>query len=239
MKMLKAVGALVLVALAVPASASAHKGTVDVTCARAHFEWSAFNAGSNTVNWKVTVDNQTSEGTYTFSGTSASTDVPLNIPSGNHTVVAVSTWDTNGSKGETMPVTAALNCGETPPVAPPSPPAPPPTVTPPTQTVRGTQVQSGRASLKGPKRCTDKTFRVTVSGRGMSRVSFYVAGKRVRTVSVASGRRNVSVNLAIRQFGARRQAVQARVSFRNGTRKTLRATAARCAQGGVSPQFTG
>jgi hypothetical protein len=62
----------------------------------------------------------------------------------------------------------------------------------------------------------------------------------VRTVTVPSGRRSISVNVPVRRFGARRQTVTARVTFRNGARaRTLTASATRCAQGAVSPQFTG
>jgi hypothetical protein len=62
----------------------------------------------------------------------------------------------------------------------------------------------------------------------------------VRTVTMPSGRRSMSVSLPVRTFGARRQAVQARVTFRNGARaRTLTASATRCAQGAVAPQFTG
>jgi len=71
-------------------------------------------------------------------------------------------------------------------------------------------------------------------------VTFRVAGRVVRTVTMPAGRRTLSVNVPARRFGTRRQSVQARVTFRNGARaRTLSASATRCAQGAVSPQFTG
>jgi hypothetical protein len=48
------------------------------------------------------------------------------------------------------------------------------------------------------------------------------------------------VSVPVRRFGARRQSVRARVTFRNGApARTLTASATRCAQTQVSPQFTG
>ena len=71
-------------------------------------------------------------------------------------------------------------------------------------------------------------------------MTFLINGRRVRTVTVAAGRTRVSANLPVRRFGSQRQRVQVRVTFRNGTAaRTLNATVSRCAQGGVSPQFTG
>jgi len=79
-----------------------------------------------------------------------------------------------------------------------------------------------------------------VSGRSIRRVTFWVGGRRVRTVAVAAGRRSITVSLPVRRFGARRQPVQARVTFGSGARaRTLTASATRCAEGAVSPQFTG
>jgi hypothetical protein len=71
-------------------------------------------------------------------------------------------------------------------------------------------------------------------------VTFFVGGRAVRTVTMRSGGRSMTVSLPIRRSGARRQALRARVTFRNGaSTRTLTATAMRCAQGAVSPTFTG
>lgn len=106
--------------------------------------------------------------------------------------------------------------------------------------VAGTQARSARASLRAPRRCASRAFRVTVSGRSIRTVTFSVAGRRVRSVTVPAGRRTLTVSLPVRRFGARRQSVQARVTFRNGApARTLAASATRCAQGAVAPQFTG
>jgi hypothetical protein len=110
----------------------------------------------------------------------------------------------------------------------------------PGQTVGGTRQRSATASLAVPRRCASGRVTVRVRGRLVRRVTFLVNGRRVRTVNVPSGRRSISASLPIRRFGAQRQRIQARVTFRNGAApRTLNATANRCAQGEVSPQFTG
>jgi hypothetical protein len=140
-----------------------------------------------------------------------------------------------------IPPPAAPPAGTPPAPAPPQTAAPVTTPAPaPTNVVAGHQARSATASLRTPTRCSTTTFRVTVRGRSLRTVTFSVAGRRIRTVTVPSGRRTVSVNLPVRRFGARRQSVAARVTFRNGARsRTLTASATRCAQGAVSPQFTG
>jgi hypothetical protein len=110
----------------------------------------------------------------------------------------------------------------------------------PTSAVAGTQAASAGAGLIAPRRCQTRAFRVTVRGRSIRRVTFLVGGRRVRTVTVPAGRRSITVSLPVRRFGARRQSVQARVTFRNGAAvRILTAPATRCAQATVSPQFTG
>jgi hypothetical protein len=125
----------------------------------------------------------------------------------------------------------------------PAAPAPAPGAAPaPTGTnvVAGTQVANATARLRTQSRCGTRTVRVTISGPNIRRVTFRVAGRVVRTVTVPAGRRSLTVNLPVRRFGARRQSVTARVTFRNGAApRTLTASATRCAQGAVSPQFTG
>jgi methyl coenzyme M reductase subunit C len=81
---------------------------------------------------------------------------------------------------------------------------------------------------------------VTISGRNIRRITLSVGGRRVRTITMPAGRRSITVSVPVRRFGARRQSVQARVTFRNGaSARTLTASATRCAQSAVSPQFTG
>jgi hypothetical protein len=94
--------------------------------------------------------------------------------------------------------------------------------------------------LATPRRCASERVTVRVRGRLIRRVTFLINGRTVRTVTVPSGRRSASASLPVRVFGARRQRVQARVTFRNNAApRTLNATVNRCAQAQVSPQFTG
>jgi len=106
--------------------------------------------------------------------------------------------------------------------------------------VAGTLAASASARLRTQARCGTRTFRVTINGRKIRRITLSVAGRRVRTITMPAGRTSITVSVPVRRFGARRQSVQARVTFRNGaTARTLTASATRCAQAAVSPQFTG
>jgi hypothetical protein len=262
-----AFGTLLLLGLVFPASALAHTGTAQVSCTGADFNWTLFAPGNNTVHWRVTVDGVTAqEGTTQLTadgGRSGSQHVPLNL-NDTHTVAAFSWWNENETSDgnvrlESSPALAKkkLVCPAAPPVTPPPTTPPPTTVTPPApvtpatpaapvaqtapaQAVAGAQAASASARLAAQSTCARRTVRITVSGRQIRSVTFSVAGRRVRTVTVRAGQRSLTVNLPVRSFGARRQSVTARVTFRNGAAaRTLTASATRCAQAAVQPQFTG
>src|SRR3954447_5890965 len=58
MKMLKAAGTLAVLALAAfPGAAMAHTGKATLSCAGVQFDYALFPAGSNTVHYKIVVDN--------------------------------------------------------------------------------------------------------------------------------------------------------------------------------------
>jgi hypothetical protein len=138
-----------------------------------------------------------------------------------------------------------------PPVVPPPaplPPAKPPAATaapvpPPASGVAGVQQRSpvrATAVLRAQTQCGARTARVTVSGRRMRQVRFSINGRSVRTVDVGLGVRVITALVPLRRSGAAVQKVRAHVTFRNGARaRTLNASVRRCAQGAVSPQFTG
>jgi hypothetical protein len=74
----------------------------------------------------------------------------------------------------------------------------------------------------------------------MRQVRFSINGRSVRTVDVGLGVRVITALVPLRRSGAAVQKVRAHVTFRNGARaRTLNASVRRCAQGAVSPQFTG
>src|SRR5215210_3141585 len=257
MKWLKAVPALALLALAFPASALAHTPAATVSCTGADFTFTAFAAGSNTVNYRLTVAGVTfRQGTFTLpgDGTGGTLHVPYTLTD-DPTVEAFAWWGPeNIQDGHTRPADSPaiasqpVDCPDSPPVTPPT--TPPTTTTPatatttpstpaavpapaqaPASTVAGTQVRSAVASLAVPRRCAARTVRVRVSGRQIRRITLLVDGRRVRTVNVRASQRTVSVAVPLRRSGSRRQRIQARVTFRNGARaRTLTDRATRCAQ---------
>jgi hypothetical protein len=265
MKMLKAAGGLaLLVLIAFPGAALAHTGSATVSCTAADFQFTRFMPGSNTVHYKVTVDNVAVAGSdfvlNQSGGSAGSLHVPLDVH-GTHTVNAYAWWGpvgtvanhTGGSYSVPM-ATEQVTCAPAPPPPPapapqpapaPAPAAPPAAAAPaatPQGAVQGVKATSPAriASLAGmQKSCTSRTVRITVAGRSMRAVSFSVNGRHVRTVKVRSGKRSViaTVPMVNRRSA---QVVTARVTFRNGARaRTLSARTNRCAQAEVQPQFTG
>jgi hypothetical protein len=255
MKMVKAAGAMVLVALAIPAVASAHVGSATVSCTGADFTFRLFAPGANTIHYAVTADNGTvAHGDFVLNqngGTGGSLHVPLTTY-GSHVMKAYAWWGPSGTAvGEvggswTVPMaTTPVTCAAAPP--PPAPaPAPAPAAAPapapaPQGAVQGVEVSSPAriARVAAQTSCSDRAVRVTVNGRQMRDVAFSINGRHVRTVTVRAGARSVKASLPMRNRRAA-QVVTARVRFRNGAAaRTLSARAPRCAQVAVQPPFTG
>jgi hypothetical protein len=134
-----------------------------------------------------------------------------------------------------------------PPVVPQPPSTPATPKATPAQQVAGVATQSrarrGTAALRGPRACPrTNTVSATVTGRQIRRVTFFVGGKKAKTVTKAD--RNGRWTLKMRTSSLRRgaNAVTARVEFTaaSGTRaRTLRISVTRCAAQAVQPQFTG
>jgi hypothetical protein len=258
MKMFKKVGALSLLVLAcAPATALAHTGSATVACTGATFTFTNFRNGSNTVNYRVDVDGVTvRQGTYSLNpnGT-GQLAVPLTLYD-THRVTAYSWWgpagivDGNTRAASSPPLAdAQLSCpaAPPPPIATPSPPAPVAATTPavaapaPQIAVEGERVVSVPAPrLSVQQSCAAKTARVTVAAVQMRTVRFTVKGRPSRTVTVAPGRRTLTVHVPLRMHGPAAQRVTTRITFRNGTRaRTLVAVATRCGTAAVAPKFTG
>jgi hypothetical protein len=266
MKMLKRAGGLALVALACsPAAAMAHTGAATVSCTGAEFSFVKFQAGSNTVNYKVTVDGATTaEGTFLLDqagGTQGHLNVPFTLYD-THRVQAFSWWGPAGTAdGHTRlassPALAdkVVHCAAAPapitvpvvPVVPVAPAPAPAAATPaaatpaPTIAVAGERVVSAPAPrLTVQSACAVTHARVTVAARLMRQVRFSVKGRPARTVNVAPGLRSVTALVALRPRGPVAQKVTTRITFRNGTRaRTLVAVARRCSSAAVVPTFTG
>jgi hypothetical protein len=264
MKLFKRSGVLALLALACsPSMALAHTGAATVSCTGAEFSFVKFQAGSNTVNYKVTVDGATAaEGTYVLDqggGTQGHLSVPLTIYDA-HRVQAYSWWGPVGTvDGHTRPANSpaladkVVDCAAAPPpitvpvVPTPAPPAAPVAATPAAATPLPTVAVAGErvVSLPAPRltvqaACAVTHARVTVAARQMRSVRFSVKGRPARTVDVAAGRRSVTTLVPLRSRGPVAQKVTARITFRNGTRRrTLVAVARRCSSAAVVPKFTG
>jgi len=100
----------------------------------------------------------------------------------------------------------------------------------------------GTARLRGPSGCVRGSFTATVRGTRITRVTFFVDGKRFKrlTAPAAGNRFTVRINPRDRGFGVHR--VTARVEFEtaSGTRaRTLRLSFQRCKRQVVPPRFTG
>jgi hypothetical protein len=265
MKLFKRSGVLALLALACsPSMALAHTGAATVSCTGAEFSFVKFQAGSNTVNYKVTVDGATAaEGTYVLDqagGTQGHLSVPLTIYD-THRVQAFAWWGPAETvDGHTRPANSpaladkVVHCAATPapitvPVVPaPAPPVPAPVAaTPAGATALPTVAVAGErvVSLPAPRltvqaACAVTHARVTVAASLMRQVRFSVKGRPTRTVTVAPGRRSVTALVALRPRGPVAQKVTTRITFRNGERaRTLVAVARRCSSAAVVPTFTG
>jgi hypothetical protein len=256
MKTLNAAVALALLSLVcLPSTAFGHIGSATVSCTGVSFTWVEFDAGSNTVNYRIDVDSTTAvQGTFVLNeagGTTGHLTVPLTLYD-THRVQANSWWGPAGTAtGETRPASAppladqVVHC----PAAPPAPittpiaPAPAASVAAPTPmvAVAGERVVSApTVRVSAQQACAARHARVTVKGSSMRRVSFSVKGRRARTVTVAPGARRVSALVALRRGGPAVQKVTTRITFRNGApARTLVAAARRCAPALVVPKFTG
>ena len=136
------------------------------------------------------------------------------------------------------------------PVSPPPPPQPPvtptPPVTPPTppaQAVSPARVSPGSAKMVGPRSCPrNNTVAATVTGKKIVKVTFYVDGKKVKTLTKPNkGTRWVlPLNVKRLAYGAHR--VRATVQFSKASHtkaKSLRFSFSRCHGAAAQPKFTG
>jgi hypothetical protein len=129
----------------------------------------------------------------------------------------------------------------------PPPPVEPPTPTPPTAPriqVSPARVKPGSAKLRGPSGCPRTgTVAATVSGRRIVKVTFYVDGRKVKTLTKANGKGGawkLPLNIKRLAYGTHR--VRATVQFAKSSQtkvKTLRFSFDRCHAAAAQPKFTG
>jgi hypothetical protein len=127
----------------------------------------------------------------------------------------------------------------------PPPPSEPPTTTPPAKiAVSPAVVRPGSAKLSVPSGCRRTgAVAATVSGRRIVKVTFYVDGKKVKTLTKANGKNGTWVlplNVKRLSFGAHRVRVSVQFAKSSQTKvKTLRVSFDRCHAAAATPKFTG
>jgi hypothetical protein len=138
---------------------------------------------------------------------------------------------------------------------PPPPPVEPPTNQPPADeppaqqavspqiAVSPARVRPGSARLSGPSGCpTTAAVAATVSGRRIVKVTFYVDGRKVKTLTEANrnGKWVLPMNVKRFAFGTHRVRVTVQFAKSSQTKaRTLRLSFNRCHPAVVKPQFTG
>jgi hypothetical protein len=138
---------------------------------------------------------------------------------------------------------------------PPPPPQEPPTSQPPADQppaqqavspqirVSPARVRPGSARLSGPSGCpTTTAVAATVSGRRIVKVTFYVDGRKVKTLTEANrnGKWVLPMNVKRFAFGTHRVRVTVQFAKSSQTKaRTLRLSFNRCHPAVVRPQFTG
>jgi hypothetical protein len=130
---------------------------------------------------------------------------------------------------------------ETPSKPTPKPPSKP-TPKPPSKPGGGVLPQrnvAAHARMHAPTACVSRAYTIAVTGGPIRRVTFFLNGKKARTVAARSGQRRFTAHLG---SGTSNDHVTAKVTFKSNARpraRTLRATIRHCARQVVAPQFTG
>jgi hypothetical protein len=155
---------------------------------------------------------------------------------GTLNVAANDAWDcviTNTRKPTPQPPTT------TPPTATP------PTTTPPAQIkVSPARVVPGSAKMQGPRVCARSgAVAATVTGKRIVKVTFYVDGRKVKTLTKANAKGGAwKLPITVRKVGYGAHRVIAKVQFAKSSAtkaKTLRLSFTRCAAAAAQPKFTG
>jgi prealbumin domain-containing protein len=125
------------------------------------------------------------------------------------------------------------------------------TPTPPTQQQSAPQIEvspvkikAGSATLSGPRSCPrTKVVAATVTGKRIVKVTFFIEGKPVKTLTKANGKNGswtLSIKVSRLGYGTHSVKVQVEFAASSTTKtKTLRMSFSRCRQHGVTPKFTG
>jgi hypothetical protein len=108
--------------------------------------------------------------------------------------------------------------------------------------VAGSSGSPASANIHGPSGCATKNFNVTVTGKRIRRVTFFLNGKRIKTLTKPNA--GAAYSLPVRPGTLKRGThhVTATTTFTraSGARpRTLKVTFLRCQRAATSPQFTG
>jgi hypothetical protein len=96
--------------------------------------------------------------------------------------------------------------------------------------------------MNGPSGCQTKNFNVTVTGKQIRQVVFFLNGKRIKTLTKPNAGRAFSlpVRPGTLKRGTHHVTATATFTKASGARpRTLRVTFLRCGRAATSPQFTG
>jgi uncharacterized repeat protein (TIGR01451 family) len=105
-----------------------------------------------------------------------------------------------------------------------------------------TSVTPGSAKLRGPTGCPTRATTAAVTGKRITKVTFYVDGKKVKTVTRpdSKGRWSLGINPRKFAFGSHKVRVTVEFAANSGTKtKTLQLSFNRCRPAIVKPKFTG
>ena len=104
-------------------------------------------------------------------------------------------------------------------------------------------MQTGSARLSGPSGCpTTSVVAASVSGRRIVKVTFYVDGKKVKTLTAANRKGQWVLPMNVKRFAFGTHRVRVTVQFAKSSQtkaKTLRLSFSRCHPAVVTPKFTG
>jgi hypothetical protein len=127
-----------------------------------------------------------------------------------------------------------------------TPPVTPPVVQPavsPQIKVSPSRIKPGSAKLSGPRGCpTTNVVAATVTGKRIVKVTFYVDGKKVKTLTRANKGSRWVLPLNVRHLAYGSHRVRAKVQFAKSSTtqtKTMRLSFSRCGAAAAQPQFTG
>jgi hypothetical protein len=139
--------------------------------------------------------------------------------------------------------------------SPPPPTDQPPTEQPPGDETQPSQnvspqiavsparVRPGSARLSGPSGCpTTSAVAASVSGRRIVKVTFYVDGRKVKTLTKANRNGGWVLPMNVKRFAFGTHRVRVTVQFAKSSQtkaRTLRLSFSRCHPAVVKPQFTG